>query len=50
VRQPRDTGDAVADFEHATHLGAVDLGPEALDVLAEHGRDIGRIDGEFRHG
>ncbi len=50
VRQAGDARDAVADLEHTTDLGPVDLGPEALDVLAEYGRDVGRVNRQFRHG
>ena len=47
VGQPRDARDAVADLQHATDLLGLDRRVEALDVLAQDRRDVGRVDGEF---
>src|SRR5439155_10549015 len=49
VGQPGDARDAVADFEHATDPLGLDRRVEALDVLAQDRRDVGRVDAELSH-
>ena len=49
VGQSGDARDAVTDFEHPTDALAVDRRVEPLDLLAERGSDLRRVDGELGH-
>ncbi len=49
VGQAADAGDAVADLDHTTDLGAAQLGAEAGEARAEGGGDVVRVDREVRH-
>ena len=50
VGQPRDAGDAVADFGDAADGAGLDRRLEAVEVLLERRCDVGGGDGEFSHG
>ena len=50
LRQPGDTGDAVADLGHAADRLGLDRGVEAFEVLAQRGDDVVGVDRELCHG
>ena len=50
VGQARTPGDAVADLEDAADLRGLDVGLEALEVLAERRGDVVGVDGQLGHG